>query len=83
MLSMSIMLIYFMPFHIFFASFPSIACLLVSCLCLCLHTHGVRTCRARARFPKRKQKVVGTSMSQAVIFSRFRSLVFPFGYVLF
>ena len=27
-------------FCILFASFPSITCLLVSCLCLCMHTHG-------------------------------------------
>ena len=37
-------------FHIPFASFPSIACLLFFCLCLCLcmYTHGVRTLGARA-----------------------------------
>ena len=35
-------------FHIPFASFPSIACLLVSCLCLCMYTYGARTLRARA-----------------------------------
>ena len=35
-------------FHIPFASFPSIACLLVSCLCLCMYTHGARTFEAKA-----------------------------------
>ena len=39
-----------------FASFPSIACLLVSCLCLCMYTHGVRMHGANAWSPKRKQK---------------------------
>ena len=51
MLSMSIMLICFMHFHIIFASFPSIACLMVSCLCLCMYAHG-----AKARSPRHKQK---------------------------
>ena len=35
---------------------PSIAYLLVSCLCLCMQTHGARTHGARARSPKCKQK---------------------------
>ena len=48
-LAMSIMLIYFMPFHILFASFPSIACLLVSCLCLCMYTYEARMHGARAQ----------------------------------
>ena len=56
MLAMFITLICFMPLHILFASFPSIACLLVSCLCHCMYTHGVRTHVARARIPSRKQK---------------------------
>ena len=56
MLAMSIMLICFMPFHMLFGSFSSIACLLVSCLCLCMYTYGARTHGARARFPKHKQK---------------------------
>ena len=43
-------------FHMLFASFPSIAYLLVSCSCLCMYTHGARTHRARAQSPKRKQK---------------------------
>ena len=43
-------------FHMLFASFPSIPCLLVSCLCLCMYTHGVRTHGARVRSPKRMQK---------------------------
>ena len=50
------MLIHFIPFHMLFASFPSIACLLVSCFCLCMYTHGARTLGARAQSPKRKQK---------------------------
>ena len=32
------------PFHMHFASFPSIACLLVSCLCLCIYTHMEQGC---------------------------------------
>ena len=56
LLAMPIMLVRFMPFHMLFASFPSIACLLVSCFCLCMYTHGVRMYGARAQFPKRKQK---------------------------
>ena len=56
LLAMPIMLVRFMPFHMLFASFPSIACLLVSCFCLCMYTQGVRTYGARAQFPKRKQK---------------------------
>ena len=43
-------------FHMLFASFPSITCLLVSCLCLYMYTYGARTHGARARSPKRKQK---------------------------
>ena len=43
-------------FHILFASFPSIACLLISCLCLCMYTHGVRMHGAKAQSPKHKQK---------------------------
>ena len=39
-----------------FASFPSIACLLVSCLCLCMYTHGARTHGARAWSLRCKQK---------------------------
>ena len=44
------------PFHMLFVHFPSIACLLVSCLCLCMYAHGVRTLGARTRSPKYKQK---------------------------
>ena len=43
LLAMPIMLVHFMPFHMLFASFPSIDCLLVSCLCLCMYTYGART----------------------------------------
>ena len=71
--------------HMHFASFSSIACLLVSCLCLCLclcmYTHGARTLRARAQSPKSKQKgrrCMQMDISQAAMFSRFRSLAFPF-----
>ena len=41
---------------------------------------------ARARSLRRKQKGQGcehVDMSQAAIVSRFRSLAFPFGYILF
>ena len=38
LLAIPIMLIRFMPFHMLFALFPSIACLLVSCLRLCMNT---------------------------------------------
>ena len=65
--------------------FPSIACFLVFCLCLCMYTYRTRTHGARARSPKRKQKGQGcehVNMSQATAVSRFRSLAFPFGYVL-
>ena len=41
---------------VLFASFPSIACLLVSCLCLCMYAHGVRTHGAKAQSLGRKQK---------------------------
>ena len=80
LLAMSTMLIHFMHFYMLFASFPSIACLLVSCLCLCMYTHGARTYRARARSPKHKQKgrrCEHVSISQAAVFSRFRGLAFP------
>ena len=56
LLTMLIMLICFMPSHLLSAFFPSIACLLVSCLCLCVYTHGVRTLGARAKSPRHKQK---------------------------
>ena len=39
-------------FHRLFASFPSMACLLVSCLCLCMYAHGAMMLRARAQSPK-------------------------------
>ena len=81
LLAMPIMLIHFMPFHMLFASFPSIARLLVSCLCLCMYTHGVRTLGARAQSSRRKQKghvCKHVDISQAAMFSRFRSSAFPF-----
>ena len=59
-------------FHMLFASFPSIACLLVSCLCLCMYTHGARMHGARARSPRRKQKGwrrKHVDISQAAMFS--------------
>ena len=73
-------------FIVLFASFPSMACLSVSCLCLCMYAHGVRTHGAKAQSLGRKQKGQGcehVDMSQAAIVSRFRSLAFPFGYILF
>ena len=69
LLAMSIMLSTLCLFHILFASFPSIACLLGSRLCLCLYTHGERTHGARARSPKCKQKGRGceyVDISQAL-----------------
>ena len=66
--------------------FPSIACLLVPCLCLYMYTHGVRMLGDRAQSPRRKQKgckCEHVEISQAAMFSRFMSLAFPFGYVLF
>ena len=56
LLAMPIMLVRFMLFHMLFASFPSITCLLVSYHCLCMYTHGAKTYRAKAQFPRRKQK---------------------------
>ena len=64
-------------FHMLFAYFPSIACLLVSCLCLCMYTHGARTHGHRARSPRRKQKGrrrKHVDISQAAMFSSFRGL---------
>ena len=52
----AIMFICFMPFNMLVSSFPSLACLLVSCLCLCMYTHRARTYRARARSPRCKQR---------------------------
>jgi len=54
MLAMSIMLICFMPLDTHFASFPSIAYLLVFCLCLCMYAYGARTHGDRAWFPRHK-----------------------------
>ena len=79
-LAMPIMLIRFMPFHMLFAFFPSMACLLVSCLCLCTYTHGAMTHRASARSPRRKQKGRGckhVDISQAAVANRFRGLASP------
>ena len=67
-------------FYTLFAPFLSIACLLVSCLCLCMYTYGARMHRARALFPRHKQKGRGrkhVDIIQAAAVSRFRSLVFP------
>ena len=67
-------------FHMLFASFPSIVCLLISCLCLCMYTHGVRTHGARVWFPRCKQKRWGcehVNISQVAAFSRFRGLASP------
>ena len=76
-----IMLICFMPFHMLFASFPSIVCQLVSCLCLCMYTHGARTYGAMARSPRQSKKGQGckhVDLGQVAVFSRFRSFVYPF-----
>ena len=54
LLAMPILLIHFMPFHMLLASFPSIACLLVSCLCLCMYAYRARMLGARTRSPKHK-----------------------------
>ena len=63
------------PFYMLLASFPSIACLLVSCVCICMYTHGARMLRAREKSPRCKQKGRGrkhVEISQAAVFSRFR-----------
>ena len=78
---MPIILIHFMPFRMLFASFPSVACLLVSCHCLCMYIYGVRMLGAKAQSPKHKQKGRGCKLvdiSQVPMFNRFRSLAFPF-----
>ena len=62
-------------FYTFFSHFPSVVCLLVSCLCLCMYTYGARMHRARARSPSYKEKGRGceyVDISQAAVFSRFR-----------
>ena len=67
-------------FHMLFASFPSIACLLVSCLCLCMYTHGARMHGARAWSPKCKQKGQRhkhVDISQVEMFISFRGLASP------
>ena len=64
---------------------PLLACWF-SCLSLCMYTHGARMHGARIRSPRRKQKGrkhKHVDTTQAAMFSRFRSLVFLFGYVLF
>ena len=69
-------------FHMLFASFPSVAFLLVSCLCPCMQTYGVRTLGARAWSPRRKQKgreCKYVNMSRAAMFSWFRGLASPIG----
>ena len=67
-------------FHMLFASFPSITCLLFSCLCLCMYTHGARTHGVRARSPRRKQKgwrLKYVDISQTAMFNSFRGLASP------
>ena len=86
LLAMHIVLICFMPFYMFVTYFPFIDFLLVSCHCLCMYAHRVRTLGARARSPRCKQKGSGcehVDMSQMATVNRFRSLAFPFDYVLF
>ena len=61
--------------------FPSIACLLVSCLWHCMYIHGVRTHGPKAWSPRREQKgwrYKHVDKSQVSMFSRFRGLAFPF-----
>ena len=73
-------------FIVLFGLFPSMAYLLVSCLCFCMYAHGARTYGAKAQTPKHKQKGRGCEhmdMCQVAAVSRFRSLAFSFGYVLF
>ena len=56
------------------------------CLCLCMYAHEARMHGARAWSPRRKQKGWGckyADMSQVAVVSRFRSLAFSSGYVLF
>ena len=56
-------------------SFPSIACLLVSCLCLCMYARGARTHGARVRSPRHKQKRRGcehVDVGRATTVSKFR-----------
>ena len=48
LLTISIMVICFMPLSYVLCIFSFIACLLVSCLCLGMYTHGARMLRARA-----------------------------------
>ena len=86
LLAVYIMLIRFVPFHMLFASFLSIACLLVSCLCLCVYAHRLRTLGVKARSPRHKRKGRGykhLDVSRVAKVNRFRSLAFPFVYVLF
>ena len=85
-LAISILLVCFAPFSIIYASFP-FHCLSSGFLSLPSHVRtGARTHRARAWSPRCRQKGRGckcVDMSQVVVVSRFRSLAFPFGYVLF
>ena len=86
MLAMSIIFIYLCPFHMRSVSFPSIACLLVFCLCLCMYACGARTHGARAQSPRRKQKGRGCEHADQAKQLQPVGLgfsFFPFGYVLF
>ena len=66
-------------FHMLFTSFPSIACLLVSCFYLFMYTYGLRMHGARARSPKRKQKGRRRKYVDmpSGMFNRFRGLASP------
>ena len=67
-------------FYMLFASFPSIACLLVSFVCLCMYTHGAWMLGDMAQSPRRKRKGRGckhVDISQVAAFSRFRGLASP------
>ena len=79
LLSMPIVLIRFMLVHMLFASFPSMACLLVSCLYLCMYTHGRGCMELGHSFLGASKRGADVSMwlSQAAVVSRFRCLASP------
>ena len=82
----SILLVCFAPFayYLCISFFPLLVYWFLVFAYPC--THIARTLGARAWSPRCKRKgrkVKHVDLSQEVAFSRFRSLVFPFGYVLF
>ena len=60
--------------------FPSIARLLVCCLCLCMYTHEARMLGARAQSLKlaKRARMQACRYKPSGMFNRFRSLAFPF-----